>query len=143
MLVALKSDFRDLLDGPNLACFSYECAVNIELPPAEFETRCKHCFSVHDSLETLEQLGYRLPSQLPDIGALTIALTQSPRMQGERTTKLFWIQRLRRRFSGKSSVSRRKLKLIQHLVMRSPCPRMPLEDIVRYVEQCRQMQEGG
>ena len=99
VLVALKSDFRDLLDGPNLACFSYECAVNIELSPSEFETRCRHCFSVHDSLAALDQLGYRLPSKLPDIGALALALTQSPRM--------------------------------------------PWEDIVRYVERCRQMPEGA
>lgn len=78
--LALKSDFVELLDGPNLASFSYECAVNIELPPYEFERRCRHSVSVNDSVAVLNQLGYRLPSKLPDLGALTQALMQSPRM---------------------------------------------------------------
>jgi hypothetical protein len=39
VLLALKSEFTELLDGPNLACFWYEFAVNIELPPYEFERR--------------------------------------------------------------------------------------------------------
>jgi hypothetical protein len=80
VLLALKSDFLELLDGPNLASFSYECAVNIELPPYEFEKRSRHRVSVHDSVAILGQLGYRLPSKLPDLGALTQALIQSPRM---------------------------------------------------------------
>jgi len=80
VLVALKSDFLNLLDGPPLSNFSYECAVNIELPPDEFEKRCRHQVSVQDSLAILAELGYRLPSKLPDQGALTQALLQSPRM---------------------------------------------------------------
>jgi len=80
VLLALKSEFIGLLDGPNLACFSYECAVNIDLPPVEFEKRCRHSVAVSDSVAVLDQLGYRLPSKLPDTGALTQALLQSPRM---------------------------------------------------------------
>ena len=80
VFLALKSDFVELLDGPNLASFSYECAVNIELPPSEFERRCRHGIPVNDSVAVLNQLGYRLPSKLPDLGALTQALMQSPRM---------------------------------------------------------------
>jgi hypothetical protein len=80
VFLALKSDFRELIDGPNLASFSYECAVNLELPPYEFEKRCRHCVPVDHSVAFLEQLGYRLPSKLPDFGALTQALMQSPRM---------------------------------------------------------------
>lgn len=80
LFLALKSDFLELLDGPNLASFSYECSVNIELPPYEFEKRCRHCVPVNDSVALLAQLGYRLPSKLPDLGALTQALMQSPRM---------------------------------------------------------------
>ena len=99
VFLALKSDFQELLDGPNLASFSHECAVNIELPPYEFEKRCRYCVSVRYSVSVLDQLGYRLPAKLPDLGALTQALTQSPRM--------------------------------------------PLEDIVRYVERCQQMPESG
>ncbi len=80
VLLARKSDFEGLLDGPNLASCSYELAVNIEVPQAEFERRCFHWVSVDDSLSVLRQLGYVLPSRLPDLGALTGALTQSPRM---------------------------------------------------------------
>lgn len=80
VLLALKSDFLELLDGPNLASFSYECAVNIDLSPDEFERRCRHRVSVHDSVVILDQLGYRVPSKLPDLGALTQALMLSPRM---------------------------------------------------------------
>jgi len=80
VLVALKSDFSDLLNGPSLKSFGYELAVNLELPPFEFEKRCRHCIAVNDSLAVLGELGYRLPSVLPDGGALTQALTQSPRM---------------------------------------------------------------
>lgn len=80
VLLALKSDFLGLLDGPNLASFWYECAVNIELPPHEFENRCRHRVAVTDSLAVLDQLGYRLPPKLLDLGALTQALMQSPRM---------------------------------------------------------------
>ena len=98
VLLALKADFRELLDGPNLASFSHECAVNIELPPHEFESRCQHRVSAQDSHSVLDQLGYRLPSKLPDLGALSQALLQSGRMT--------------------------------------------LEDIVQYVERCRQLSEG-
>jgi hypothetical protein len=80
VLIALKSAFADLLDGPNLASFHYELAVNIDLPPSEVEARCLQRVSVDDSLEILRELGYQLPSKLPDLGALTQALTQSPRM---------------------------------------------------------------
>ena len=83
VLLALKSDFVDFLDGPNLASFSYEMAVNIELPPYEFETRCRHIIPVADSVALLDQLGYQVPSKLPDLGALTQALMQSPKMLTE------------------------------------------------------------
>ena len=76
VLLALKSEFIELLDGPNLTSFYYECAVNLELPPDKFEMRCQHSISIDDSLAILEKLGYRLPSKLPDLSALT----QSPRM---------------------------------------------------------------
>ena len=80
VLQALKSDFLELLDGPNLISFSHECAVNIDLPPYEFEGRCHRCISVDDSVAILNRLGYRLPSKLPDHGALAQALMLSPRM---------------------------------------------------------------
>ena len=80
VLLGLKSDFLGLLDGPNLASFGYECAANLELPPYEFEKRCRHRVPVNDSVAVLGQLGYRLPSKLLDLGALTQALVQSPRM---------------------------------------------------------------
>ena len=80
VLLALKSDFIGLLDGPNLASFSYEYAVNIELPPYEFAKRCEFAVPVNDSVAVLNSLGYRLPSKLSDLGALTQALLQSPRM---------------------------------------------------------------
>jgi hypothetical protein len=80
VFLAYKPDFRGLLDGPNLASFWYEFAVNIELPPYEFEKRCRHCVRVQDSVAVLNELGYLIPSKLPDLGALTQALTQSPRM---------------------------------------------------------------
>lgn len=83
VLLALKADFSGILDGPNLASFAYECAVNIELPPHDFEKRCRHVVPVGDSIAILGDLGYRLPSKLPDHGALTQALTQSPRMLSE------------------------------------------------------------
>jgi hypothetical protein len=39
VLIALKSAFTELLDGPNLSSFYYELAVNIELPAVqELET---------------------------------------------------------------------------------------------------------
>lgn len=80
MLVARKSDFAQLLDGPNLAFCHYELAVNIELPPPEFERRCLRSVPVDESLAVLIQLGYRLPTRLPDYGALTQALQESPQM---------------------------------------------------------------
>jgi hypothetical protein len=83
VLIAQKSDFTELLDGPNLSCFGYELAVNIELPPFEFENRCRWRVAVHDSVAVLHNLGYTLPSRLPDLGALTQALIQSPRMSLE------------------------------------------------------------
>jgi hypothetical protein len=83
VLIALKSDFAELLDGPNLVSFWYELAVNIELPPFEFEGRCLRFIPVKESVAVLGQLGYRLPSKLPDLGALSQALMQSPRMLKE------------------------------------------------------------
>jgi large repetitive protein len=99
VLIALKSALAELLDGPNLASFWYELAVNIELLPYEFEGLCLQFIPVGESLAVLKQLGYRLPSKLPDLGALTQALVQSPRM--------------------------------------------PMEDIDRYVELCQRFSEGG
>lgn len=83
VFLAWKPDFQDLLDGPNLSNFSYECAVNIELPPYEFENRCCFCVPVKDSIAILNELGYRLPTKLPDLGALTQALLLSNRMLSE------------------------------------------------------------
>jgi hypothetical protein len=80
VLIGLKSGFAELLDGPSLASFKYELAVNLDMRQDEFERRCAACVSVDDSLTVLRQLDYRLPTRLPDVGALTQALTQSPRM---------------------------------------------------------------
>ena len=84
VLLALKADFAELLDGPNLASFQFEMAVNIELPPDEFEKRCFQLVTLQDSLALLDTLGYRLPSRLPDLGALTQALMLSPRMANDK-----------------------------------------------------------
>ncbi len=81
--IAPKSEFRDRLDGPNALGFGYELAVNIDMAPPEFESRCLFGVSVDESLTILAQLAYRLPVRLPDIGALAQALTQSPRMLSE------------------------------------------------------------
>ncbi len=83
VFLALKSDFAGLLDGPSLASFDYEFAVNIELPPDEFEKLCRYRVAVNDSIAVLCDLGYRLPSRLPDLGALTQALIQSRKMNME------------------------------------------------------------
>lgn len=80
VLIARRSDLKELLDGPNLASFQYELAVNIELAPHDFEHRCHQRITVDSSLDILRNLGYRLPSRLPDLGALTLALVNSPRM---------------------------------------------------------------
>jgi hypothetical protein len=80
VLIARKSDFKELLDGPNLASFQYELAVNIELAPHDFEQRCCQRIGVDSSLDILRNLGYLLPSRLPDLGALTLAVLNSPRM---------------------------------------------------------------
>src|SRR5260370_13288774 len=78
--MALKYSFDNLIDCLNVSRFHYELAVNIEVHPTEFEGRCIQRVSVDDSLEILNQLIYWLPAKLPDLGALTQALTQSPRM---------------------------------------------------------------
>jgi hypothetical protein len=69
-----------LFAGPNLASFQYELAVNIELAPHDFEQRCCQRIGVDSSLDILRNLGYLLPSRLPDLGALTLAVLNSPRM---------------------------------------------------------------
>lgn len=74
VLVGLKEDFKELLDGPNLASFNYEMAVNLEMPPFEFEPRCAYRVPLEIALRFLDQMGYSLPSRLPDLGALTQAL---------------------------------------------------------------------
>lgn len=81
VLVAQRSDFAELLDGPNLESFRNEPAVNIELPPADFEMRCILRVAVDESLAFLDRLGYRLPPRLPDLGALTQAMAHPPRME--------------------------------------------------------------
>lgn len=81
VLLALKQDLADRLDGPNLMSFAYELAVNIDLHPDEFEKRCVLSVSVDQSLALLAELGYRLPTRLPDFGALTQAIEESSRMQ--------------------------------------------------------------
>lgn len=83
VLLALKSDLRNDLDGPNLQSFSYELAVNIELPPDEFERRCRRSVSVEVSVSILNELGYPVPARLPDLGALAQALARSSRMRIE------------------------------------------------------------
>lgn len=83
VMIAQKSDFLKLLDGPNLASFHYELAVNIEMSPEDFENRCLRRVSVDDSLAVLGTLNYALPSKLPDLGSLAQALLQSPRMPME------------------------------------------------------------
>lgn len=76
MLITLKSNFAELLDGPNITNYYHELAVTIDWPPDEFENRCIRHVSLSDSLIVLHPLGYTLPAKLPDFGALT----QSPRM---------------------------------------------------------------
>ena len=83
VLTARKADLSQLLDGPNLSSFYYELAVNLELPPDALEGLSYRRVTVEESLAALHRLGFDLPSRLPDLEALTQALTQSPRMRVE------------------------------------------------------------
>jgi hypothetical protein len=80
VLVARKADFRDLLNGPNIASFQFELAINIDVIPPEFERMSESRVAVEDSIRIIRALGYPLPTRLPDLGALMHALTESPRM---------------------------------------------------------------
>lgn len=80
VLIALKQDFADDLNGPNLASYEYELAVNLEMSQQTFEHRSRFNISVDESLSILRTLGYELPVQLYDHLALSQALQQSPRM---------------------------------------------------------------
>lgn len=86
ILISLKSDYNELLDGPNLSSFGYELAVNIDLPPDEFERRCLCQVPVELSLQVLREMGYSVPSKIADHDGLAQSLQQTPRMYFEQIT---------------------------------------------------------
>jgi hypothetical protein len=92
VILAEREKFKARLDGPTCVTWAnVELAVNIEIPPWDFEREAARIISLETSLQIFDQLGIELPTGLVGSGAVRQALFSSPRLtfeQRERYARL-------------------------------------------------------